>query len=149
MYIHVYTHSMIQCLMVTRVSYDVFWLDIDLSTQTESPQIVSVNATSSTQLLVSWDRPNLDEMDGALDTFSVSCSPGDDNTVLVPADSLSADSLSAELLDLSPYTTYTCCVTAHTTAGVSGASCGTQTTLDDGVSVCLLCFQLCMYHRIL
>ena len=126
--------------MVTRVSCDVFWLDIDLSTQTESPQIVSVDATSSTRLLVSWDRPNLDEMDGVLETFSVSCSPGDNNPVDVPADSLSAG-----LLHLSPYTTYTCCVTAHTTAGVSGASCGTQTTLEDGVSVNVFALFPVMY----
>ena len=126
--------------MVTRVSCDVFWLDIDLSTQTESPQIVSVNATSSTRLLVSWDRPNLDEMDGALETFSVSCTPGDNNTVPAPADSLCAG-----LLHLSPYTTYTCCVSAHTTAGMSGASCGTQTTLEDGVSVNVFALFPVMY----
>ena len=108
-----------------------------------------MNATSSTQLLVSWDRPNLDEMDGALENFSVSCSPGDDNTVYTPANSLSADSLSAGLLHLSPYTTYTCCVTAHTTAGVSGASCGTQTTLEDGVSVNVFALfpVMYMYHN--
>ena len=113
------------------VSICIIWLvNNSLSTQTESPQIVSVNATSSTSLLVSWDRPNLDEMDGTLETFSVSCSPDEGNTVDAPADSLSAG-----LFDLSPYTTYTCCVTAHTTAGMSGASCGSQTTLEDGVSV--------------
>ena len=137
---YMYIYSIIQCLMVTRVSYDVFWLDIVLSTQTESPQIVSVDATSSTRLLVSWDRPNLDEMDGALETFSVSCSPGDNNTVPAPA-----DYLSAVLLHLSPYTTYTCCVTAHTTTGMSGASCGTQTTLEDGVSVNVFALFPVMY----
>ena len=142
---YMYIYSIIQCLMITRVSYDVFWLDIDLSTQTESPQIVSVNATSSTRLLVSWDRPNLDEMDGALETFSVSCTPGDNNTVYVPADSLPADPLSAGLLHLSSYTTYTCCVTAHTTAGVSGASCGSQTTLEDGVSIYVFALFPVMY----
>ena len=137
---YMYIYSIIQCLMVTRVSYDVFWLDIVLSTQTESPQIVSVNATSSTSLLISWDRPNLDEMDGTLETFSVSCSPDEGNTVDAPADSLSAG-----LFDLSPYTTYTCCVTAHTTAGMSGASCGSQTTLEDGVSVNVFALFPVMY----
>ena len=102
-----------------------------LYTQTESPQISSVNATSSTSLVVSWKHPNLEEMDGEVETFAVSCSPGD------IAVSAPADSLSAELLHLSPYTTYTCCVTAHTTAGVSGASCGTQTTLEDGMCMCV------------
>ena len=34
---------------------------------------------------------------------------------------------------LSPYMTYTCCVTANTTGGLSNPACETQTTLEEGI----------------
>ena len=73
--------------------------------------------------------PDTDDMEGELVSFSVSCSGiGDDNPPIVNE----TTELSVRLYRLQPYTAYTCCAVAHTTVGVSGASCTTQTTLEDG-----------------
>lgn len=64
-------------------------------------------------------------MDGNLIQFSVSC----------PSDRVHVVSASQHFLDvdsLSPYSTYTCCVTASTTIGLSNPVCDTEATLEDG-----------------
>ena len=88
-----------------------------------------MSATSSTSLFINWEAPDTDDMEGELVSFSVSCSGiGDDNPPIVTE----TTELSVRLYRLQPYTAYTCCAVANTTVGVSGASCTTQTTLEDG-----------------
>ena len=92
---------------------------------------MSVNATSSSSLLVSWEPPNLDEMDGQLLSYSVSCSQEDNNEETPEINQITT--LSVSVLELSPYIAYECCVEAETTVGISGVSCLTKTTLEDGI----------------
>lgn len=90
--------------------------------------MLSVNATNSTSLLVTWEAPDLDDSDGDLRSFNVSC-----NNELDPEEItvINGDQYSLSIPNLQPYTTYTCCVDTLTTVGVSPASCLTQTTLED------------------
>lgn len=92
--------------------------------------MLSVHATTSTSLLVSWEAPHLvADTDGDLEYFSVSCN----NEVIVPF--IDGAQFSANVSDLQPYTTYTCCVVADTTVGVSASSCMISTTLQDSKTI--------------
>ena len=93
-----------------------------------------MGATSSASLTASWEAPELDDMDGELTSFSISCDLGTHETE--PNGIVPLNQLSFIQSDLQPYTTYTCCVNAQTTVGVSGTVCQTQTTLEDGKFNC-------------
>ena len=94
--------------------------------------MLSVNAASSTSLLVSWEAPHLADTDGDLLSFSVSC-----NNEAHPLFELFNDGaqFSVIVFRLQPYTTYTCCVVGNTTVGVSASSCLTTTTLQDSKTI--------------
>ena len=73
-----------------------------------------------------WEYPQLDDVDGHLTQFSVSCLPDRVQVVSAFQQFLDVDSLS-------PYSVYNCCVTANTTKGFSNPVCDTETTLEDGI----------------
>ena len=93
--------------------------------------MLSVNATTSTTLLVSWEAPHLDDADGDLLYFSVSCNNENPSMMTTENPSIMTTEYSVSFPSLQPFTTYTCCVVATTTVGVSASSCLTQTTLED------------------
>lgn len=109
-----------------------------LTQYTGPPQMLSVNATTSTSLLVSWEAPNLvADTDGDLEYFYVSCNkPFNDGDPFSATVSFNGGAqFSATISDLQPYTTYTCCVFADTTVGLSTSSCLISTTLQDSKTI--------------
>ena len=94
--------------------------------------MLSVNATTSTSLLVSWEAPHLADTDGDLLSFSISCNNEVDPLVVPFNDGAQ---FSDTVSDLQSYTTYTCCVVAYTTVGVSASSCLTTATLQDSKTI--------------
>ena len=95
--------------------------------------MLSVNATTSTSLLVSWEAPLLADTDGDLVSFSISCNNEAHPLVVLFNDGAQ---FSVIVFSLQPYTAYTCCVVANTTVGVvSASSCLTTTTLQDSKTI--------------
>lgn len=100
--------------------------------------MLSVNATTSTSLHVSWEAPHLvADTDGDLEYFDVSCNiPFNDGFQFSATVSFNVGAqFSATISNLQPYTTYTCCVVADTTVGVSTSSCMISTTLQDSKTI--------------
>ena len=99
---------------------------------TGPPQMLSVMAANSTSLLISWMAPVLEEQEGILESYSLSCSLAENE------DKSSLISETVELFvtvhNLQPYTAYICCLFATTSVGVSGTVCQTQNTPEDSKS---------------
>ena len=111
----------------------------------DSPQNTRLIAIRSTSLNLTWERP---DWNGTIIEYLSTCSSdgGTFHNANVPSPT-SHDIYSIHLNALSPHTTYTCCVTASTTHGVSSHSaCDTQTTLEDGI-VAVLKHTLCNNHH--
>ena len=89
----------------------------------ESPWDVTLTATGPNSVRLTWE---YHDGDGHLTQFSVSCLPDRVQVVSAFQQVLNVDSLS-------PYSAYTCCVTANTTIGLSNPACDTVTTLQDGM----------------
>ena len=84
-----------------------------------------LSAISPNSLRLTWEYPLLDDVDGNLNQFSVFCPPDRVHVVSASQRFLNVDSLS-------PFSPYTCCVTANTTFGLSSPVCDSETTLEDG-----------------
>ena len=102
--------------------------------------MLSVMAANSTSLLISWMAPVLEEQEGILESYSLSCSLAENE------DKSSLISETVELFvtvhNLQPYTAYICCLFATTSVGVSGTVCQTQNTPEDSKSE-----STCVYTR--
>ena len=97
----------------------------------DPPQNVTLLATGIDSLELSWESPLktgpnvtvyivICHLDSDHDTYHIY--PEGNHTM--------------ELDSLTPYTTYTCCVTANTTLGPSSIACTTQTTPETGIAIC-------------
>ena len=95
----------------------------------DSPRNITLTPTGFDTMQLSWKPPHLnDSADAHVVHFVILCSSDFNFTTTVSDDSLQLDSLT-------PYTSYTCCVTADTTLGLSAAACETQITLESGMHI--------------
>ena len=94
---------------------------------TGPPQNVSLNATASTTIDISWNPPIADSQDGIVLNYSISCfSLGWNGSI-----THSKQYNHYQWNHLVPFTNYTCCVTAQTTNGLSNSTCDTEQTPED------------------
>jgi len=99
---------------------------------TAPPQNVFLDTVSSTSLWFSWQPPVLNQSDGVLLSYRMSC-PTTTSSATIPEDRpLSFIYYQYQLNTLKPFTNYTCCIAAETTNGLSSYSCDTNKTLQDG-----------------
>ena len=94
-----------------------------------SPGMVTTNHVSSNSILISWEAPIMLQPDEDLENYYLSCSSGGTTEVQM---SLDSDTISYNVTNLTPDTTYTCCVMAITTDGLSPNVCIKNSTLEDG-----------------
>ena len=93
-----------------------------------SPRNVTLTGTTSTALLLRWEPP--EEGLGNGTTYIVMCRFGDGDSL--PQCRVSVLNQTLQLMDLHPFTSYNCCVSAQQTNGNSPESCSSQTTSQDG-----------------
>ena len=94
------------------------------------PENVQFIPTTSTSISVLWEPPNLPLLTHTLSGYTVSCN--NSHTLDV-----SPDLHAVTMTSLLPFTEYSCCVTARTTTGLLGETCGNITTLEDGEHFCI------------
>jgi hypothetical protein len=98
---------------------------------TEPPQNLTLTATGSDRLEISWKPPP-----GQFTiTLYIILLQGETYHVSPSSD------LVMELGTLVPYTTYNCCVAANTTSRPSKLACVTQKTLETGYCILIMCCQ--------
>lgn len=93
-----------------------------------SPRNVTLTGITSTTLLLRWEPPEEDPGSGTILQYSIMCSDGDS----LPQHRLSVLNQSLQLMDLRPFTSYNCCVSAQKSNGNSLDSCSSQSTSEDG-----------------
>ncbi|CAI8053005.1 Phosphatidylinositol phosphatase PTPRQ [Geodia barretti] len=108
--------------------YDDFSLGLDSHSCLGPPQNVSLNASSSMTLHLDWEGPQLDERDGSVTSYEVNCTSSFGYYHLVSVD---VGLLEYDLVNLAPFSNYTCCASALTTNGHSSTVCATEETLQD------------------
>ncbi|CAI8053003.1 Receptor-type tyrosine-protein phosphatase F [Geodia barretti] len=108
--------------------YDDFSLGLDSHSCLGPPQNVSLNASSSMTLHLDWEGPQLDERDGSVTSYEVNCTSSFGYYHLVSVD---VGLLEYDLVNLAPFSNYTCCASALTTNGNSSTVCATEETLQD------------------
>ena len=104
-------------------------IGIDIEFFTGPPGMVSTNYISSKSILISWEAPVMLQPDEDLQNYCLSCSSGSTTEVRIY---LGPAITSFNVTNLKPDTTYTCCVMAITTAGMSPHVCIRSSTLEDG-----------------
>ena len=87
---------------------------------------MSVNATASTTIDISWNPPIADSQDGIVLSYSISCFSLKWNGSITHSKQYNH----YQWNHLVPFTNYTCCVTAQTTNGLSNSTCDTEQTLE-------------------
>ena len=92
----------------------------------------SVDVVTPQYLLVSWEAPYLRASDGNLEEYTLLCKT-DTSDVPITIQVGSSETSRVNVSGLVPHTTYTCCVKAHTTVGVSADSCISISTSEDGI----------------
>ena len=92
----------------------------------ESPQNITLTATASDKLELSWLPPQDFPATLYIVIFQGTIYHIDPSSDLV-----------MELGSLMKYTSYSCCVAANTASGASRIECATQTTLETGMLKCL------------
>lgn len=98
----------------------------------EPPQMVSADSITSNSLLMNWAAPMLNELDGTLKNYSLSCSADEDvNASFIHV--LDSNVNTYNVSGLKPATTYSCCIMASTTTGQSRRECREVSTLEDGI----------------
>lgn len=96
----------------------------------EPPQMVSADSITSNSLLMNWAAPMLNELDGTLKNYSLSCSADEDvNASFIHV--LDSNVNTYNVSGLKPATTYSCCIMASTTTGQSRRECREVSTLED------------------
>ena len=79
-------------------------------------------------LHLDWEGPQLDERDGSVTSYEVNCTSSFGYYHLVSVD---VGLLEYDLVNLAPFSNYTCCASALTTNGHSSTVCATEETLQD------------------
>jgi hypothetical protein len=79
-------------------------------------------------LHLDWEGPQLDQRDGSVTSYEVNCTSSFGYYHLVSVD---VGLLEYDLVNLAPFSNYTCCASALTTNGHSSTVCATEETLQD------------------
>ena len=94
----------------------------------------SVDDITPQYFLVSWEAPYLRASDENLEEYTVLCTTDtSDAPVTLVTIEAGSETTGINISGLVPHTTYTCCVKAHTTVGVSADSCVSISTSEDGI----------------
>ena len=109
----------------------------------DPPKKVSAGIVTSRSIFLIWEAPTLSASDGNLLEYNVYC----DNSERVFDMRTPNDSLS--IPNLIPDTSYTCCIKANTTVGISSYACTTISTMEDGIKLCIVTFTLSLFTHTL
>ena len=86
---------------------------------------------SSRSIVIRWNPPQYDPRDGTVEEYTIVCRSPNDNPLYFSQMIVPGTNLEYTLSEVTPATTYECCITVRTTNGDSPFICANATTEED------------------